>query len=313
MLIRADVLLIAVGFLLAGSVFGGPDDRKSGYQFIEGFSHTTIPFQKYQDLIVIQVQMNDSIKLNLILDTGTRSMLLYGKKFRKLQNLRRDKRVKVTGWGSSRSLDANLSYPNTINLGEIRGDLVGIAVVDNGRMLADAPTIDGIIGYELFVRFAVEINYKTRTIHLYDHLPNGHTDGFTVLPLEVNYARPQIVSQITMMNNKTVTLKLLIDTGSSLGLTVFSANRDGFFASETLSPIGRGLTGIVHGYELFVKEFMLGDLEVKGVPTHLVDVTSHPDQQFTFSGSLGASFLRNHVVIFDYPRSSFFIGKASRG
>ena len=313
MLIRAAVLLIAVGILLAGSVFGGPDDRKSGYQFIDGFSHTTIPFQKYQDLIVIQVQMNDSIKLNLILDTGTRSLLLYGKKFRKLQNIRRDKLVKVTGWGSSHSVNANLSYPNTINLGEIRGDLVGVAVVDHGRMLADAPGIDGIIGYELFVRFAVEINYKTRTIHLYDHLPDGHTDGFTALPLEVNFARPQIVSQITMLNNKTVNIKLLIDTGSSLGLAVFSNNREGFFASGELTRIGQGLTGAVHGYELFVKEFLLGDLEVKGVPTHLVEVSAHPDQLFTFSGSLGASFLRNHVVIFDYPRSRFFIGDASRG
>lgn len=299
--------------LLAGSAFGRGAVGNHGYQFVEGFSHTTIPFHKYQDLIVIQAQMNDSIKLNLILDTGTRSLLLYGRKFRRLQNLRKERCVKVTGWGTPNSVNATLSFPNTIRLGEIRGDQVGVAVVDNGRMLLDAPTIDGIIGYELFARFAVEINYKTRTIHLYDHLPDGHTQGFTALPLEVNMARPQITSQITMQNNKTVTLKLLIDTGSSLGLAVFSSTRDGFSASEWLNPIGRGLTGLVHGYELFVNEFRLGTMVVGDVPTHLVDVPAHPDEQFTFSGSLGASFLREHVVIFDYARSTFFISKASAG
>lgn len=302
------ILRVVVVLLFTGSAFANPAARH-GYQFIEGFSHTTIPFQKYQDLIVIRAQMNDSITLNLILDTGTRSLLLYGKKFRKLQNLRPDKKVKVSGWGSPEGVDATLSYPNTISLGEIRGNYVGVAVVDRGRMFTDAPSIDGIIGYELFARFAVEINYKTRTIHLYDRLPEGHTDDFTALPLEVNNARPQITSKITMQNDKTLSLKLLIDTGSSLGLAVFSTTNKGFSSSPELSAIGRGLTGSVNGYELFVKEVILGDMKVDYLPTHLVDVSRHPDNQFTFSGSLGASFLREHVVIFDYPRSSFFISK----
>jgi hypothetical protein len=299
--------------LITGSAFGGPAVGNHGYQFVEGFSHTTIPFQKYQDLIVIQAQMNDSIKLNLILDTGTRSLLLYGRKFRRLQNLRKDKRVRVTGWGTPESVDATLSFPNTIRLGEIRGDQLGVAIVENGRMLPDAPTIDGIIGYELFARFAVEINYSTRTIHLYDHLPEGHTLDFIALPLEVNRARPQITSRITLLNNRTIDLKLLIDTGSSLGLAVFSTSRDGFSSSEWLNPIGRGLTGPVLGYDLFVKEFLLGSMRVGGVPTHLVEVPAHPDEQFTFSGSLGASFLREHIVIFDYARNTFFISRRQVG
>jgi hypothetical protein len=299
------IRVVVAVLLISGSVFASPH----GYQFVEGYSHTTIPFQKYHDLIVIQAQMNDSIKLNLILDTGTRSLLLYGRKFRSLQNLRKDRRVKVTGWGSPNGVDASLSYPNMISLGEIRGSQIGVAVVDRGKMFSDAPSIDGIIGYELFVRFAVEINYKTRTIHLYDRLPEGHTDNFTALPLEVNNARPQITSTIVMKDNKTLSLKLLIDTGSSLGLTVFSRTPKEYYSSARLTPIGRGLTGTVSGYNLYVKEIFLADHKIDELPTHIVDVSAHPDDQFTFSGSLGASFLREHVVIFDYPRSSFFISK----
>jgi hypothetical protein len=294
--------------LLALSTFGGPD-IESGYQFVDGHSHTTIKFEQYRDLIVIPVVMNDTVRLKLVLDTGTRSLLLYGKKFRRLSNLRRDKSVKVTGWGSPNGVDACLSYPNSISLGKVRGDALGVAIVDHGHMFDDIPSIDGIIGYELFVRFAVEINYKTSTIHLYDRLPENYAAQFTVFPLEVNMARPQVVSEITLANNKKIKLKLLIDTGSSLGLAVFSSTSEGFTTSEDLYPIGRGLNGNVYGYDLFVKEFLLGTLPVSKIPMHLVDVPLHPDDQFTFSGSLGAGFLRQHIVVFDYPRSTFLLSK----
>jgi hypothetical protein len=169
--------------------------------------------------------------------------------------------------------------------------------------------IDGIIGYELFVRFAVEINYRSKTIHLYDHLPEGHTEPFIALPLEVNLARPQIESVITLANNQTMKLKLLIDTGSSLGLAVFASDCYAFPASTERTPIGRGLNGNIFGYELLVKELRIGDVNVSDIPTHLVDVPRHPDEQFVFAGSLGAAFLREHVVIFDYPRNTFFLSK----
>jgi hypothetical protein len=290
------------------SAFGSPE-TKAGYQFLDGFSHTTIRFERYRDLIIIPVVLNDSIKLRLVLDTGTRSLLLYGKKFRGLQNLRRDKKVKVTGWGSPKGVDAFLSFPNKISLGEIRGEALGAAIVDHGRMFNDIPAIDGIIGYELFVRFAVEINYRTKTIHLYDQLPEGHTETFIALPLEVNLARPQVESVIKFANGQTTTLKLLIDTGSSLGLAVFSSDCYAFPASRERMPIGRGLNGNIFGYDLLVKDLLLGDVNVKDIPTHLVDVPSHPDEEFTFAGSLGAAFLREHVVIFDYPRNTFFLSK----
>jgi hypothetical protein len=122
-----------------------------------------------------------------------------------------------------------------------------------------------------------------------------------------------VESTILLANNKTVNVKLLIDTGSSLGLALFSSSCEGFPSSLELSPIGRGLNGKIFGYELLVKEFMLGTMPVRNIPSHLVDIQSHPDDQFTFAGSLGAAFLREHIVIFDYPRNTFFLSVQGRG
>lgn len=298
--------------LMVGVALGNPGKR-GGYTFLEGHTHTTIHFDRQNGLIIIPVTMNDTMNLRLILDTGTRSLLLFGKKFRSLQNIRRDKQVKVSGWGSPNGVNALLSFPNRVSLGEIRGESVGVAIVDRNRVLPDMPAVDGIIGYELFARFAVEINYKTKTIHLYDRLPEGHTQQFTALPLEVNKARPQVESKITLADNRTVKVKLLIDTGSSLGLVVFSSSCEEFPSTTEIKPVGRGLTGNIFGYELMVKELMLGNSPVRNISSHLVEVPDHPDDQFTFAGSLGGAFLREHVVIFDYPRSTFFISNGKAG
>jgi hypothetical protein len=287
----------------------------SGYQFLNGATKTSIKFEIYKDLIVIPARINDTLKVRLILDTGTRSMLLYGKRFAALQNLSANRQIKVAGWGSPDGVAASVSYPNNILIGNISGEDLAIAVVPTRSLFADRPKIDGIIGYELFVKFVVEINYKTRMIYLFDKMPFGHAQGFTSVPLEINKAMPQVQSSIILANKTRVDLRLLVDTGSSLGLTLFSKDKFSGFASSVQRPVGIGLNGIIRGFDLYLKHLFLANLEVKHIPSYLVSVEQHPDDNFTFCGSIGAAFLKKHIVIFDYPSSRMFLlsYKAAKG
>jgi len=278
-----------------------------GYQFLEGASRTAIRFEMYRNLIVIPAKINDTLNARLILDTGTRSMLLYGKKFANMKNLGSNRRVKITGWGSPQGVDAQVSYPNNIRIGSIKGEELAIAVVPTRALFDDKPSIDGIIGYELFVKFVVEINYKTRTIYLFDKLPPDHAEGFTSIPLEINRAMPQVQSSILLKDNTTVNLRLLVDTGSSLGLTLFSKDRFGSQSSEVPRTVGIGLSGVIKGFDLYLKHFFLGSLKVKSGQSYVVNVEQHPDDKFTYCGSVGAAFLKKHIVIFDYPSSKLFL------
>jgi hypothetical protein len=278
-----------------------------GYDFLFGKSSTTIHFEMFRNLIVIPVTINDSVKVKLILDTGTRSMLLYGKRFASMPNLTTSHRIKIAGWGSPDGVDAGISYPNKVVLGSIKGELLGVAVVSTRKMFDEKPGIDGIIGYELFVKFVVEINYKARTICLFEKLPYGHADGFISLPLEINRAMPQVQSSLVMADNSRVNLRLLIDTGSSLGLTVFSKEQFLNHSGETPHNVGFGLNGVIKGFDLYLKHFFLGNLKVKSLSSCVVNVEEHPDETFTFCGSLGAQFLKKHIVIFDYPSNKLFL------
>ncbi len=153
----------------------------------------------------------------------------------------------------------------------------------------------------------VEINYKTRTIHLFENYHMDHADGFTSIPLEINRAMPQVQTTIVLNDKSTVSLQLLIDTGSSLGLTVFSKENFLGHSSDVERPVGYGLNGIIRGFDFYFKHFLLGDLKIKSVSSCLVNVDKHPDESFTYCGSLGAEFLKRHIVIFDYPSSKLFL------
>lgn len=297
----APVLIILLMFLSL------PGLTANGYQFLDGTSRTAIKFELYRNLIVIPAQINDTVRVKLILDTGTRSLLLYGKRFASLPNLTSSRRLKVVGWGSPEGVDASISFPNEVRIGDIIGEGVAIAAITNRTLFEDKESIDGIIGYELFVKFVVEIDYRERMIYLFERMPRGRTREFTSVPLEINKAMPQVQSSIVLRDQSTVNLRLLIDTGSSLGLTLFSKDKFLNHSGEVLHPIGRGLNGIVKGFDLYLKHFFLGNLKVRTGPSYVVNVDEHPDDAFTYCGSVGAEFLKKHVVIFDYPSSRMFL------
>jgi hypothetical protein len=299
----AIVLFLAL--LLGAPVYGA---SPRGFHFYEGITHTEIPFELYKNLIVIPAQLNDSTSLKLILDTGTRSVLLYGRRFKKMGTLL-SKKIRVSGWGASGSITAHMAYPNKIEIGAIRGTELNIAVVPDRKFLPDKSEIDGLIGYELFVRFAVEINYFTRTIHLYDRLSPAQLTGFSSIPIEINLSRPEIHSRIRLHDQTEVKLKLLVDTGSSLGLTIFARDVAAFRPINEPRTIGIGVAGLIQGFDLFVDHVSLGPANIKPRSSHLVAVSHHPDEHFTMAGSLGAEFLKEHVVIFDYPESRLLLKK----
>jgi hypothetical protein len=278
-----------------------------GYGFSEGKAATTIPFRSYRNLIVISVQLNDTLNLNLILDTGTRSLILFGKKIGKLTNIATGRKIKINGRGTMKSVDANFSYPNKIKIGDVIGRGIGAAVLKESDLVDVAPGIDGIIGYELFVRFCIQIDYAKRIITLYDAVPEDTFRSFHSVNLDMVDQRPEIVSTIQTSRKKKMQVRTLIDTGSSLGLLVFANKKENFFTVGNEREIGTGLTGSVVGFSLGIFSYQLGDLQLFPHDCQFVPTASNKENELTVSASLGGDFLKDHVVMFHYASSQFFI------
>ncbi|MFM9839075.1 MAG: aspartyl protease family protein [Cyclobacteriaceae bacterium] len=302
-------MLSLVLLILSFAIFTPLNEEASGYHFDRGHVATTIKFNSYKNLIIIPAQLNDTIKLNLILDTGTRSLILFGKKVKKLKNIVKGK-IKINGRGNSESLDASLSFPNNIKIGDVAGKGIGAVILNESELMDAIPGIDGIIGYELFIRFCIKIDYAKRTITLYDEIPADAFENFHTIELSLVDSRPEIISTIHTSKKKKVFAKTLIDTGSSMGLLVFANKKNNFNVLGLEKEIGTGLAGSVTGFYLGISSWQLGD--IKFFPKDCNLVPTDRESESTISASIGGDFLKDHVVMFHYPSSQFFIKAKER-
>jgi hypothetical protein len=282
-------------------------EEPAGYSFSEGKAATTIKFTFFRNLIVIPVKLNDTLKLNLILDTGTRSMILFGRKIKKLRNINVHRKIEVNGRGIYKSSKASFSFPNRIDIGDVVGNGVGAVVISEGDLMDALPGIDGVIGYELFVRFCIQVDYANRLITLYNNIPVNAHDSFHSFAIDVKDQRPEIVSSIQTSKGNNLSVRTLIDTGSSLGLLVFSSKAEKFNTIGEEREIGIGLAGSVVGFSLPIFSYQLANVEFFLTDCQLVPTRIESGKDFEVSASLGGNFLKDYVIMFSYATAQFFI------
>lgn len=300
--------MFALVLALIGSLITPTTEELSGYNFNEEKEVTTIKFRTYKNLIIIPARLNDTIQLSLILDTGTRSLILFERKCGKIGNLYRDRKIRIHGRGSMDLADAGFSFPNKITIGDITGIGVGAAVLKESELSRAMPQVDGIIGYELFVRFCIQIDYAAQTITLHNRVPENTLQSFRSLRFTLVDQHPIINSVIQTSRKKKITVSTLIDTGSSMGLMVFTNQKENFQIQDVEMEIGTGLAGRVTGFLVGIPSCQLGDLKIFPENSKLVVTGGNPeDKLFKVSASLGGGFLKDYVVMFSYATSQLFI------
>src|SRR6187399_3279335 len=95
----------------------GPDSSpKAGFSLPDSINEVTLHYKRANNLIVLPVTINDSVHVNLILDTGCRNVVLFGKRFMREFNIHPDKRVEFSGLGSGRSVAGRISLGNKVSI-----------------------------------------------------------------------------------------------------------------------------------------------------------------------------------------------------
>ncbi|SRR5258706_13555466 len=278
----------------------------SGFSFSAGQHRALIHFKTYHNLIILPVKLNNNLDVNLILDTGSHSIVLFGQKFKDLSDSTSIRNVSFRGRGSEGIVNASLLLMEAVDFGAIHGEGLGVVVVSSRKLMPESSRIDGLIGYDLFSYFAVEINYRDKTIQLFDKLIPGYTDSFESIPMNIDDGIPHIVSELGLQNNEKKAARLLLDTGSSLSLTFFSNNKKGYRAIRNDSVQCIALSGYVFGVPVKVECLSMGRLKIHRPVAHFVWINKS-SAVLTESVSLGGGFFRKYVVIFDNSSATLYL------
>lgn len=267
--------------------------ERSGFYLPDSLHEFSFTYRSVNNLIILPVIVNDSITLNLILDTGCRNLVLFGKRFDKLFVQAPNRVVEFSGMGSGKSIRGGLSLDNVVSMGEIIGNRIPIVVVPDRSIFKSYMKIDGIIGYDIFTRFEIEFvpSQKRITFRPASNV-NLHV-GYTTIPIIVTDSKP-IINSIITLNDQVIERDLLIDTGSTLGLLIKSSDSA---LSTSTNTIGRGLNGNINGMQTMVKNLNLRTLELTDLQTGIIHSPWHNH------ASIGMDVLKDYAIILNYVQS----------
>jgi len=169
--------------------------------------------------------------------------------------------------------------------------------------------IHGVIGADVFENFIVEISYSRKRLTL--HKPETFVyrkwlQRRCSYPIELHNSKPYLTLPAITHNNDTLTLKMLIDTGSSDALWIFTNSKHKILLPKTkrYSLLGRGLNGNINGWQSRVSELVICKKNFLDVSASYPDTSaiaqSNQLNSIGRNGSIGAGIIKRFDVIFDY-------------
>ena len=149
----------------------------------------TVPFEMVGSYVVVQVRINNSTKLSLVLDTGVRSTiiteLLPGDSIDLNYTNVRD----LQGLGQGVKLNAYLSSSNTLQLSrkfKLTNKTVYVLQEDVFNLTRQTGTkINGLLGADFFQDYIVQIDYTKGRLRFYDKDAFEVPKGYGVMPMTI--------------------------------------------------------------------------------------------------------------------------------
>ena len=272
----------------------------------------TINFKSASNLIIIPVTINDSDTLNFILDTGVRFPIITELPFVNKLNLNYLMPVQINGLGEGQELTAYRSGNNTMSIEGLtaRNQEVQMIIDENFQIshMLGLP-VHGLIGFNLFKDYVVEIDYLDEEIILHKPEYYKYRDKRKdiIMPLHFDGNKPFVRTSIVTEDMEEVPVKLLVDTGASdaLWLSEKSDERIELPENHIETFLGRGLNGDLYGVKGRIDGIWVGPLvltrPIVAFPnSKLVDQLISSNDR---NGTIGAEILRRFRVTVDYRNS----------
>lgn len=305
-------------FLLLSThtLYSKSDLNHLGFGFDSPKKTVTIPFKSYNNLIIIETVIDDKNKLNLILDTGIRSLVLFNKSYVPKISPRTFE-VRFTGAGTPKPISARVSINHNLRLCEdvVANQINAVILKKSNYQLHKIKgiKIHGAFGYQLFARFQVKIDYKNQLLTLTEPVKTNQIKGFESIPISIHDTKPLIEVQLLSKEKEWKKLNLILDIGANhkiLLLDKSSISNSAKWAHNN-QRIAEGLSGSIYGIRTNINMIRLGSVSYKQteilIPTE--NTYHHEHIGIEKHGTIGGKLFDKSTIIIDYINGFLFIKK----
>lgn len=302
-------------------VLGVEGFAQLGFSLSNKATKVQIPIEIHNNLIVVPVILNNQLPLKFIVDTGVRTAILTEKIYSDILHLAYSKKYTLSGAGGEKLVDAYVTNNVTIDMPGVHGKGHAMLVLEKDYLELPkslGTPVHGILGYELFSRFVVKIDYEQKILTLVHPLKFRAKRRYQQIPITVEDTKPYCIAELKVNDTTTMSAKLLVDTGASHGLFLDTESSPKIILPEkTLAcNLGRGLAGIITGRIGRIRNLSLGKYSIPDMIANFPDPDSYVDTirtgKIVFrNGSIGGEALSRFTVIFDFPHEKMYLKKNS--
>jgi len=285
----------------------------------EGQKKVRIPIEIYNNLVVAPVILNGQMPLKFIIDTGVRTAILTDKELSDFLNLVYSRKYTISGIGGEKLVDAYVTNDVSLDLPGVNSPGHALLVLDQDFLQLKSflgADIHGILGYELFSRFIVQIDYQRKELVLMSPGKFKPRRKYQMLPITVQDTKPYLLSDVKINDTTTIRVKLLIDSGASHGLFLDPETdpRIHVPTNYVASIIGRGIAGVMYGKIGRIPSLTLGKYKVDQIITNFPDPESYVDSlkispTVFRNGAIGGEVLSRFKVVFDFSSEKLYLRK----
>jgi predicted aspartyl protease len=268
-----------------------------------GRKASAIPFETSNNLIFVQVRVNKSVPLWFILDTGASYTFIKQRCVQALGlKLEKDEKV-FEGEPYAKDVSLTLAGVELLKQNVIAGPTASLEA-GVGR------AIDGILGYDIFKGFVVEIDYSARLINLYQPESYQYKGAGESIPITIEDNTPFVHARVFSNGRNSAEGKFMIDTGANNALNIFGrfdkAHNISGTLPKTLQSTGIGVSGARKTSIGRIEKIQLGRFAIKK-PVVSMAQPSDSDNDEIGDGEIGAELLRRFKLIVDYSRSRIIL------
>ncbi|ASO03585.1 aspartyl protease family protein [Arenibacter algicola] len=287
------------------------------FKLPSGEKFQKVKFELVNNLIIIPIEVNGA-QLSFILDSGVNKPILFNLSDKDSIQINNVSEIVIKGLGEGEPINALISSSNLFRIGEVvNTDQQLYVVMDKELNLSPrlGIPVHGIIGYDLFRDFIVELNYSSKYLKLHDpDLYRSKKSSKTrTLPLQIIQNKAYVQGDVLMKNKQSIPVKLLIDSGSSDALWLFEDLDRGLGVPRDnyVDFLGQGLSGSIYGKRTKIDGIKLAGFLLKDAKTAFPDL-QYFNSMTTFgdrNGSLGGEVLKRFTLVFNYGNSTLSLRK----
>ncbi|MEQ8425343.1 MAG: aspartyl protease family protein, partial [Cyclobacteriaceae bacterium] len=295
--------------------------QQYGFKLAGDREKVVIPIEIFNNMVVVPVVLNGQVPLKFILDTGVRTTVLTQKVYSDILGLSYSKEIFISGPGGEKLVNAFVTDNVSLDLPGVSGKGHSMLVLEQDYLELRnylGTEVHGILGYELFSRFIVQMDYERSQLVL--TLPGRFKKKrrFQTFQVSIRDTKPFIQAKVKMDDNTELVANLLMDTGASHGLILEPESDDRIQIPEKHlnSIIGRGLGGVITGSIGRINSIQIGKFKIDKLISNFPDPNSYADTLLqkdsgNRNGAIGGEILSRFTVIFNFSQEEVYLKKNS--